>query len=583
MLRLLRDYVRPHVGKLILATAFMALMAAALGANAYLIKPAIDEVFVETVPKALFWVPLAVIVVAVVRGGATYMQSILMHGVGQRIIAETQVRMYRHLICADLAYLNSVHTGKLLSSFLFDANLLRDAVGRAVTGIARDALSAVALMAVMFIQDWQLALVVVFVFPLVGIAIRKLGKRMRKASTATQEETGKLASHLTETLEGARLVKAYGMEEREIRRASERVERRLKEIMRMIRTRSAATPLTESIGGVAVAVAIFYGGWRAQAGALSLGEFMSFLAALLMVYQPLKGLASLNAALQEGLAAAQRIFAVLDVAPTIRERPDAAALQVSAGAITVSAVHFSYEEGKQAVHDVNLTVPAGATVALVGPSGSGKSTLMNLLLRFYDPDQGTIAIDGQDIADVTIDSLRGALALVSQDVTLFDDSVHANIAYGRPGADEAAILAAAEAAAADQFIRELPQGYDTRVGEDGVRLSGGQRQRIAIARAMLKDAPILLLDEATSALDSEAERQVQTALEALKRGRTTLVIAHRLSTVRAADRIYVLDAGRVVETGDHAELMRQGGAYAKLYRLQFAEDPDGKVVAQLGS
>jgi len=588
MLRLLREYVRPHAGRLIWAAVFMALVAATTGLNAWLLEPAIDKVFVEQVPDMLIWVPLVLVAVACLRGGATYLQSILMHGVGQRIIAETQVKMYRHLIGADLAYLHSVHSGQLLSSFLYDANLLRDAVGRAITGIAKDALTAVALAVVMFIQDWQLALIVVLIFPLVGVAIRKLGKRMRKASTATQEETGRLASQLSETLDGVRLVKAYGMEDGETERIRARIERRLKEIMRGIRTRSAATPLTEALGGVAVAMAIFYGGWRAQQGVLSLGEFMSFLAALLMAYQPLKGLASLNTALQEGLAAAQRIFAILDVAPSISEKPDATALVVQQGAITYTDVHFSYDGETAALHGIDIAVAPGSTVALVGPSGSGKTTLMNLLPRFYDPDSGRVQIDGQDLQDVTIASLRAATALVSQDITLFDDTVAANIAYGRSGASEAEITAAARAAAAHDFITALPQGYDAMVGENGVRLSGGQRQRIAIARAMLKDAPILLLDEATSALDSEAEREVQTALDALKAGRTTLVIAHRLSTVMAADRIYVLDGGKVVESGDHGTLLAQGGTYARLYRLQFAEHeagetPEDKVSTRLGS
>ena len=588
MLRLLREYVRPHAGRLAWAALFMALVAATTGLNAWLLEPAIDKVFVEQVPDMLIWVPLVLVAVACLRGGATYLQSILMHGVGQRIIAETQVKMYRHLIGADLAYLHSVHSGQLLSSFLYDANLLRDAVGRAITGIAKDALTAVALAVVMFIQDWQLALIVVLIFPLVGVAIRKLGKRMRKASTATQEETGRLASQLSETLDGVRLVKAYGMEDGETERIRARIERRLKEIMRGIRTRSAATPLTEALGGVAVAMAIFYGGWRAQQGVLSLGEFMSFLAALLMAYQPLKGLASLNTALQEGLAAAQRIFAILDVAPSISEKPDATALVVQQGAITYTDVHFSYDGETAALHGIDIAVAPGSTVALVGPSGSGKTTLMNLLPRFYDPDSGRVQIDGQDLQDVTIASLRAATALVSQDITLFDDTVAANIAYGRSGASEAEITAAARAAAAHDFITALPQGYDAMVGENGVRLSGGQRQRIAIARAMLKDAPILLLDEATSALDSEAEREVQTALDALKAGRTTLVIAHRLSTVMAADRIYVLDGGKVVESGDHGTLLAQGGTYARLYRLQFAEHeagetPEDKVSTRLGS
>ena len=570
MFRLLREYVRPHAGRLWWAAFFMAIVAATTGLNAWLLEPAIDKIFVAQVPGMLVLVPLVLVVIAFLRGGATYLQSILMHGVGQRIIAETQIKMYQHLIRADLAYLQSIHSGKLLSSFLYDANLLRDAVGRAITGIAKDAMTALVLGIVMFVQDWQLALVVVIIFPMVGVLIRKLGKRMRKVSTATQEKTGQLASQLSETLKGARLVKIYGMEDGETTRIRTRIEQRLKEIMRGVRTRSAATPLTEALGGVAISLAIFYGGWRAQTGALSLGEFMSFLAALLMAYQPLKGLANLNTALQEGLAAAQRIFAILDVRPAVVDASDAMKLSVSHGEVVYKSVEFSYDANTEALQEIDLSVAPGSTVALVGPSGSGKTTLLNLLPRFYDPSRGRIEIDGQNIKNVTLNSLRSSVALVSQEITLFDDSVAANIAYGSLGAVLDEVVTAAKNSAAHDFIEALPRGYDTLVGENGVRLSGGQRQRIAIARALLKDAPILLLDEATSALDSEAEREIHAALEALKAGRTTLVIAHRLSTVMSADRIYYLDNGRVVEFGNHAELMAKAGHYARLYELQFA-------------
>jgi ATP-binding cassette, subfamily B, bacterial MsbA len=379
---------------------------------------------------------------------------------------------------------------------------------------------------------------------------------------------------LSQTFQGARHVKAYGMEEYEERRAVGLIERLFALIDRGTRTRSRTSPMMETLGGMAISVVILYGGHQVISGARTPGALFSFITALLLAYQPLKSLANLNASLQEGLAAAQRIFEVLDVEPAIRDVPGARALRIAGGEIRFDKVSFGYVPGLVAIDGISLTIPAGHTVALVGPSGAGKSTILNLIPRFFDVGAGCITIDGQDVRSVTLASLRGAIALVAQEVSLFDDTVRANIAYGRFGASTADIEEAARAAAADAFIRELPNGYNTVVGEHGVRLSGGQRQRIAIARAMLKNAPILLLDEATAALDSEAERQVQRALSALIRGRTTLVIAHRLSTIQRADLIYVIDHGQIVEIGHHAELLAQGGLYARLYAMQFADHRD---------
>jgi subfamily B ATP-binding cassette protein MsbA len=361
------------------------------------------------------------------------------------------------------------------------------------------------------------------------------------------------------------------MEAYEEGRAAGLFERLFGLVERAARTRSRAAPMMETLGGAAIAVVILYGGHQVISGARTPGAFFSFITALLLAYQPMKSLANLNASLQEGLAAAQRIFQVLDVEPTIRDLPGARSLSVSGGEIRFDQVRFGYAPGAVALDGITLTVPAGHRVALVGASGAGKSTILNLIPRFFEVEEGAIAIDGQDIRAVTLASLRAAIALVTQEVTLFDDTVRANIAYGRFGAADAEIEAAARAAGADAFIRALPAGYDTQVGEHGVRLSGGQRQRIAIARAMLKDAPILLLDEATSALDSESERQVQAALLSLMRGRTTLVIAHRLSTVQGADLICVVDRGQIVESGRHAELLAHGGLYARFHAMQFAD------------
>lgn len=565
--RLLGEQVKPHLGSLALALVAMIVVAAMTAATAWLLKPAIDQVFTQRDPYWTMMIPIAVVIVVVIKGVATYFEGTLMTSFGEKVIADTQIRLYSHLIHADLAWLHDMHSGKLISSFLFDATLLREAVTKALTGMVKDSLSLIFLTGVMFSMNWQFALIVCVIFPFVGLSTRRLGKKARKNSAKGQQETGRLTTILSETFEGARMVKAYGMEQREIDRARQSVDTRLSHLMKVVRARAAASPTTEALGGIAVAVVIYIGG---TSETLTLGTLTAFIYAALTAYQPLKSLANFQTAMQEGLAAADRIFTILDIKPTIAERPEAKPLQVGGGEIRLEDVSFRYAADKTALYGVSLVVPPGRKAALVGASGAGKSTLLNLVPRFYDASEGSVKIDGQDVRDVTLASLRRSVALVSQELTLFDDTIRANIAYGRPEASQTEIENAARHAAAHDFITALPQGYDTQVGENGVKLSGGQRQRVAIARAMLRDAPILLLDEATSALDTESERLIQVALSELMRGRTTLVIAHRLSTVIDADVIFVLDHGRLVEQGTHAELLARNGAYARLYATQFA-------------
>jgi ATP-binding cassette, subfamily B, bacterial MsbA len=569
--RLARDFMRPHVRRILFAFLLMGLAAASTAGRAWLMEPVLDRIFVAREGSLLLLIAGGALALALVKGLADYGEAVLMTRVGQRVIADVQIALFARLMRADLAYLHAHPSGTLISRFTSDAALLRSAAANVLAAIGKDAVTVVFLVGVMFYQDWLLALVSFFVFPLAIRPIVAIGRRIRRVTANAQAEIGQLTTLLSQTFQGARHVKAYGMEQYEERRAAGLIERLFVLIDRGTRTRSRASPMMEALGGTAIAVVILYGGHQVISGARTPGALFSFITALLLAYQPLKSLANLNASLQEGLAAAQRIFEVLDVEPTIRDMFGAKPLHIAGGEIRFDDVRFGYVPGLAAIDGLSLTIPAGHTVALVGPSGAGKSTMLNLIPRFFDIDSGSIAIDGQDVRGVTIASLRNVIALVAQEVSLFDDSVSANIAYGRFGASLAEIEEAARSAAADAFIRELPQGYDTMVGEHGVRLSGGQRQRIAIARAMLKNAPILLLDEATSALDSESERQVQRALNTLIRGRTTLVIAHRLSTIQGADLICVVDRGRIVETGEHPELLARGGLYARLHAMQFAE------------
>ena len=575
--RLAGGYLLPYRARLAAAIACMIVAAAAQPALAWLMEPVVGGIFVDRDETMLIIVPLAVMGVMTFGGLANFGQAVLMNWVGLRIVADLQRQVFAHVIRLDLAFFHRTPTGRLIANLTNDANLVRQATSQTLTGLVKEALSVIGLVALMFYQDWRLALIVFFVFPVAYWPIARLGRRMRRVVVDTQAEIGDFSSLLTETFQGARHVKAYGMESYESERARSIIERIFGLYMKAARTRALASPIMEALGGIAIALVIFYGGGQVVAGEQEPGAFFAFVTALLLAYRPLKSIANLNTVMQEGLGAAQRVFAVLDERAEIVEAADAVPLAVSEGAVRFEAVRFSYGEDAAVLDGIDLAVPGGQTVALVGPSGAGKSTLLNLVARFFDVDGGAVTIDGQDLRIVTLASLRGAIALVSQEITLFNDTIRANIAYGASGeADDGAIEAAARAAAAHDFIEALPAGYDTVVGEHGVKLSGGQRQRVAIARAMLKDAPILLLDEATASLDVESERQVQDALERLQQGRTTVVVAHRLSTIRDADLICVIDAGRLVEQGRHDALYAQGGLYARLYDLQGHDGGSGK-------
>jgi subfamily B ATP-binding cassette protein MsbA len=582
--RLARDNLRHYWPQLALALFCMAIVSATTALSAYLMEPIVNDVFIAKNEDMLFWVSGAVLVTFIAKGFASYGQSVLMAFVGLRIVADNQTRLYRHLISMDLGFFHSISSGRLVSRFLIDVNHMRVAVSNALTGFGKDLMSLIGLVAVMFIQDWELAAIAFFVFPVAIYPIVRLGRRTRKVTANTQEEMGMFTAILDQSFQGIRVVKAYGMEAYETSRVSVLVERIFKLTIKSARIRAASSPIMETLGGIAVAIVIMYGGYRVIHDNLDPGSFFSFITALLLAYEPMKRLANLNASLQEGLAGAQRLFALLDTESGIQERTDAKALSMPvAGTIKLDQVRFSYgSENQPALKQIDMHIAAGKTVALVGPSGAGKSTILNLIPRFHDVDEGTITIDGMDVRESTFESLYANISVVSQEVTLFDDTVRANIAYGKLDASEEEITNAAQHAAALDFIKELPHGFDTMVGERGLKLSGGQRQRLAIARAILKNAPILLLDEATSSLDTESERHVQDALDHLMKNRTTLVIAHRLSTIVDADVIHVIQDGRIIETGSHSELIAKGGAYDKLYALQFAAEAEDSISIEKG-
>ena len=554
-----------------MAMLCMLVVGTSTSALAFLVKPALDGIFLKKDAQMLIWIPLVVIFIYLAKGLCSYGQMVLMNYIGLRVVADLRGSLYRQIQKQSLSFFTRHPTGILMSRITNDAGTLQGAVSDAVTTMFKDTFTLIGLIFVIFYRDWKLAVIAILIFPLIIYPIAKFGKKMRSVATRTQITMGALTTLLHETISGTRIVKAFGMEEYENKRFSEENERFFKLNIKAVSINAAASPFMEFLGGIGIAAIILYGGFQVIEGGATPGTFFSFLTALIMLYEPVKRLTNMNNTIQQGIAGAQRVFSIIDMEPEIGDGPDAVALPKITRSIDIENVSFAYEE-TPVLKDIHLSIRAGEVVAFVGMSGGGKTTLVNLIPRFYDVTTGRIAIDGQDIRDVTVESLRGQIAMVTQQTILFNDTVRNNIAYGDIQRSEEEIVGAARAAHAHDFIMQLPQGYDTIIGEAGTKLSGGERQRISIARAILKDAPILILDEATSSLDTEAEIEVQKALDNLMAGRTTLIIAHRLSTIRNADRIIVLVNGRIVEEGNHEFLLAKRGEYYKLYCMQFTED-----------
>jgi subfamily B ATP-binding cassette protein MsbA len=543
-----------------------------------ILEPAVNDLMVNHKPGALLVLPLTIAFYAIGRTVAQVLQASLVNRIGNGVVGDVQVQTFGKLIRADLARLRSQHSGTYVSSVLYDAGLIREAVTAGVINYTQHLLTVIGAITVMVSNDRMLSLVLVVAFPGAGVIMRRFSKRTTKAAKGAMVETSALSTAIMESLDGVRVVKIENRESYEEARVAEVVQRRQNHLIKGANARARAAPATELLMTLITAAVIAYAGWRSQTGHMTVGAFVAFIAALGIASQSLRQLANLQTVFAEGMSAARRLFAALDVEPEVRERPGALPLPQGVATIRFEDVGFSYgANGFPTLCGVSFEVRRGETLALVGPSGGGKTTILNLIPRFYDATEGRVTIDGEDVRDVTLTSLRDHIALVTQEPFLFDDTIRANICYARPQATQAEVEQAAKAAAAHEFILSLPKGYDTSVGEAGARLSGGQRQRIAIARAFLKDAPILLLDEATSALDTESEAQVQAALKRLMTGRTVILIAHRLSTVRGADRICVIDKGRIVESGDHQSLVRARGLYARLAKSQDLEVQTGEA------
>jgi len=571
--RLYKDYTKKFVKKIFIAVFFSILVAGSTSAIAWLLDPAIKKIFIEKDQTLIFIIPLFIIIAFTTKGISLYLAKTIMIGVGEEIKKILQSDMLKSFIEADTQFIENKHTGKYISNLTYDVSMITNLLSNALLNLFKDGLTLIGLLFVMFFQNWKLSLIAIIMIPFASITARTLGKRMRKVTTEAQEKSGFLNTYLIEIFKNHKLIKIFQREKYENNRADRYIEE-LKEKSKKIAIVFVRTsPIMETLTGFMIALLIFYSGKLITNGELGINNFFSFLAAMMLAYQPVRALATLNIGINQGISAAKRILPIIDNKKNIIEREDDEGLKLSKGTVEFKNVNFKYDNKKNHVlNSINLSIEGGKMTSLVGLSGAGKSTILNLIPRFYDANSGDILIDKNSIYKVKLSSLRKNISLVSQDTTLFDDSIKNNIAYANLEASNKDIVEAANLSFADEFINKLPNKYETIIGENGIKLSGGEKQRLSIARAMLKKSHIVLLDEATSSLDAETENKIQEAINYLIKDRTTLVIAHRLSTILNSDKIYVIDSGKVVGEGRHEELIKNSNIYNNFYEKQIRKD-----------